>query len=243
MSGLHMIELRPDIAALMRFIYSQGLDAGADETDLGYGVHAWMGAAFGELAPKPWRLFLDRRRPPRILAYAGHDAGELQKRMREFAEPGVYAVCPDPDADIASRPMPDWKQGRRLVFEVLCCPVGRKSRSGVEKDLFLIKADTDPQETLQRDAVYCDWARERLQRNEATTVRSIRLNGFRLVQQSRRAQRTAEQRGRKQLVRPHALVQGELVVNNPETFTELLVHGIGRHRAFGYGMLLLKPPS
>ncbi len=243
MNNLHMVELCPDIAALMRFIYNQGLDAGASEADLGYGVHAWMAAAFGELAPKPWRLLLDRRRPPRILGYARHGATELQQRIREFAEPGVFAVCPDPDAGIASRAMPKWQAGRRLAFEVLCCPVGRKARSGIEKDLFLIKADGAAEDTLQRDAVYCDWARERLERRDVTTVNSVRLSGFRLIRQTRQAQATDGKRNRSNLIRPQALLQGQLTVNKPETFAELLARGVGRHSSFGYGMLLLKPPS
>jgi CRISPR system Cascade subunit CasE len=30
-------------------------------------------------------------------------------------------------------------------------------------------------------------------------------------------------------------------VDDPEAFSEMLMHGVGRHCSFGYGMLLLKP--
>ncbi len=243
MSELHMIELRPDVVALLRFAHSQGLAPVGDDGDLGYAVHAWMAAAFGKSAPRPWRLLADQRRPPRILGYARCGALALRQRLHEFAEPGVFAVCSDPDAEIASRPMPTWNAGRRLGFEVLCCPVGRKSRSGMEKDLFLIRADVDEEGSLSRDAVYCDWTREQLQRYEGAHVNAIRLGGFRLVRQVRRPRESRGGRGQSRLVRPQALLQGELTVADPEAFASLLSRGVGRHRAFGYGMLLLRPPS
>jgi CRISPR system Cascade subunit CasE len=41
---------------------------------------------------------------------------------------------------------------------------------------------------------------------------------------------------------PDAVFTGTLVVARPAEFMGLLARGIGRHRAFGYGMLLLRPP-
>lgn len=239
MSVLYMVELPLDQPALLRFLHLQGLDTQADQ-DMGYGVHAWMGAAFGELAPKPWRLFMGRGRPPRVLGYALHDAEPLRLRLQEFADPSVLAVCP-PDK-VASRAMPRWRKGRHLAFEVQACPVGRKAGSGVEKDLFLIHADSTEGE-LRRDAVYCDWAREQIERSGAAQVTSIRLDGFRLIRQVRRSQGSSGERKRSHLVRPQALFRGELTVAEPEAFEALLARGVGRHRSFGYGLLLLRPPS
>ena len=48
MSGLYMVEIRPDLGALLRFLHGQGLDIGDHDEDLGYGVHAWLAAAFGQ---------------------------------------------------------------------------------------------------------------------------------------------------------------------------------------------------
>jgi len=42
---------------------------------------------------------------------------------------------------------------------------------------------------------------------------------------------------------PDAIVHGVLVIHDPAAFSALLVRGVGRHRAYGYGMLLLRPPS
>ena len=114
---LHMIELRPDLEALLRYISDQGFCIQDD--DLGYGIHAWMAAAFGDMAPKPWRLFGGRRRPPRILGYSCHDAQALRKMLEEFADPSVFVVTSEPSHMINSRPMPAFNSGRRLGFELL----------------------------------------------------------------------------------------------------------------------------
>lgn len=243
MTALHMVELRPRAPALMRFLRDQGLDMGRDDEDLSYGIHAWMAAAFGELAPKPWRLLSDRRRPMRVLGYAQASADGLRQRLVEFAEPGAFTVLSDPEADIASKPMPQWSPGRRLAFEILVCPVGRKADSGVEKDLFLIHVDAAGDGRVDRETVYCEWAKERLERDEACAVNTINLTGFRLVNQVRRAQAAGGSRKVGRLIRPQALMNGELTVGDPEAFGNLVARGVGRHRAFGYGMLLLRPPA
>lgn len=240
MNQLYMLELQIDVMALHRFLYYQGLSGRGDEIELGYGVHAWLAAAFGELAPQPWRLLMDSRRPDRILGYSEHDAVVLRQRLVEFADPSVFNVCPEPQM-IASRQMPEFPKGRRLGFQVLCCPVGRKAGSGVEKDLFLLKADAVDRDTeLSRELVYGEWATSKL-REYDIIVDSIELSSFRLVKQIRRTQGVAGNRKECRIVRPQVLLEGELIIGNPDRFAELLVHGLGRHRSFGYGMVLLRP--
>ena len=40
-----------------------------------------------------------------------------------------------------------------------------------------------------------------------------------------------------------ATVHGTMTVTDPAAFAQLLAHGVGRHRAYGYGMLLLRPAN
>ena len=42
---------------------------------------------------------------------------------------------------------------------------------------------------------------------------------------------------------PDALIRGELEITDGAKFAKLLAGGIGRHKAYGYGMLLLRPAS
>jgi len=80
--------------------------------------------------------------------------------------------------------------------------------------------------------------------NDAATVGTdaLRLIGFRRVRSQRNARvgGKVKQRG---VERPDALFTGELTIRDAEAFARLLARGIGRHRAFGFGMLLLRPPS
>ena len=36
---------------------------------------------------------------------------------------------------------------------------------------------------------------------------------------------------------------GTLTIGDPDAFAAILSRGVGRHAAFGYGMLLLSPPG
>jgi len=237
---LHMVEIRLDLAALYRFLGRQRLaDAHRDE-DLGYGAHAWLAAAFGEAAPKPWRVWAERDRPARILGYSLHDEDALRRRVQAAGSAMAMAVIGDADRAIATRPLPAWRQGRRLGFEVLCCPVGRAARSGVEKDVFLMQLESG-QPSATRQSVYAAWTRAELEKTGALTVTNLTIGGFRLVKQLRRGVNGDGVRREHILIRPQVLAQGELVVGEPSQFSELMARGVGRHRAFGYGMLLLRP--
>lgn len=65
----------------------------------------------------------------------------------------------------------------------------------------------------------------------------LQLEGFRIV----RLLRKAEGAGRRDFLAPQAKLGGILTVQDGTAFQTLLARGIGRHRAFGYGMLLLRP--
>jgi CRISPR system Cascade subunit CasE len=54
--------------------------------------------------------------------------------------------------------------------------------------------------------------------------------------------RSGRRSGSKAVNGPDAVVTGTLVVRDPARFAEALARGIGRFRAFGFGMLLLSPP-
>lgn len=242
--SLRMLQLQLNAAALVRFLHTQALSRSQDE-DWGYAMHAWLSATFGNLAPKPFRLMIDPRnhKPPKLLGYTSHAAKQLTMHARTYAEPFALAVC-NLDQDLAAAEMPSpeqWPPNRRLGFEVLICPVARKSRKGTERDLFLHRLDAVGQDSmLSRKQVYRDWFVE--QTADVCTLENIELAGFRLVRQLRRGKRThGENRKMTPIVRPQALLRGVLRIADGAGFSQLLAHGIGRHRSFGYGMLLLGP--
>ena len=84
-----------------------------------------------------------------------------------------------------------------------------------------------------RETVYLDWLAEKLGTAAELDRPATRLARFQRVRISRGA---AGPEG------PDATFHGAVIVDNPEHFTALLKRGVGRHRAYGYGMLLLRPP-
>lgn len=230
------IPLRPN--RLLRFAAAQGI-ARADDEDLGYACHAWLRAMFGELAPKPFRLFEAMAgKPARLLAYSAASVDALREHARTFADPLAHTAWDE--EHFAGRAMPDdWQPGRRLGFEVLVCPMSRQDDS--EKDVFLRRVDLAPDATHDRAQVYEEWIGKQLA--PAARLTAARLDGFRRIRLLRRSAAPGGGRRLVGLERPHALIAGELTIAQPAAFASLLARGVGRHRAFGYGMLLLRPPT
>jgi CRISPR system Cascade subunit CasE len=238
---MYMIDLPLDAAKLMRFAWGQGHGRTADE-DFGYAAHAWLAATFGEFGPKPFRL-LENRQGLRLLGYMASPLETMIEHAHTFADPGALTVCDWSAA--AGKAMPsDWQTGRRLGFEVRACPVSRAER---ERDIFLVaisRAEAAGAEPPSRPQAYAGWLARQLRANEAAFVESdaLRVIGFRRV----RGQRIAHAKDgviHRGVERPDALFSGELTIRDPGAFAHLLARGIGRHRAFGFGMLLLRPPG
>jgi CRISPR system Cascade subunit CasE len=203
-----------------------------DET-LGYTLHAWLTALFGAHAPKPFRYF-ERRQE--LLAYAKEDAATLIAHAQAFATPQAWAAL---DADgVASKPMPaSWRAGQRLRVEVLACPVSRQGDD--EKDVYLRALDRSGQDTPARGEVYQAW----FARQSASALQFERVELLGMTSRVRLLRRARNGTNRLRVVeRPEALFAAEAVIADPERFQVLLARGIGRHRAFGFGMILLSPP-
>src|SRR5689334_3814292 len=86
---IHLVRIDPDMALVARWWHAEQLTPpeGADD---GYAWHALLAAAFGPLAPKPFRVFVRRGRPLHLLAYADADAAKLVAQALEFADPVVF---------------------------------------------------------------------------------------------------------------------------------------------------------
>ncbi len=159
---MHMIDLPLDAERLLRFAHGQGHD---NIDDTGYALHAWLAAAFGALAPKPFRA-LEHRTGLRLLGYAPAPLAELRAHADDFAPPSAMSACRWEDA--ASKPMPaQWTTGRRLGFELRACPVSRAER---ERDVFLValdRAKADGRELLA-DKFSVPWEGRRYDRSRPT---------------------------------------------------------------------------
>lgn len=235
---LYMVRMSLDPAVLARFAAQQGL-AHADDDGNGYIAHAWLAAMFGRAAPKPFRL-LDGHRggPVVLLGYAAADHASLITRAKTFADPLAWSVLVSDS--LVGKPMPAaWNAGHCLTLEVLACPVSRKD--GSEKDVYLRAVDRSGPDAPGRAAVYAEWLQRQVQ--GAAELRNIRLDGFARVNLARRSAAAGGGRRLHTVERPRALFGADLTIADPVSFGGLLRRGIGRHRAFGFGMLLLRPPA
>lgn len=235
--SLHLIrcELKP--GALLRFASAQGI-VRADDEDAGYMLHAWLRAMFGSLAPKPFRLTGTLATGPTpLLGYTPHPADELLAHAQETAEPHAFAVL---RADsLVSKLMPTtWRTTRQLKLDVVACPMSRKDAQ--EKDIFLRALDRLGDNAGDRASIYANWLTRQLA--SGFEIESVRLAGFKRVRSVRRVH--GPEQGRRKLSRiecPQASFSVIGRIADPDAFNCLLSRGIGRHRAFGYGMVLVSP--
>lgn len=272
--ALTMIELRPDIRKATTWMLEQPRRIVRPGHDDGYGWHALLAAAFGDLAPKPFRVIERPGRPVQLLAYTPHDPSALIDQARISAAPTVYRALAIDALD--HKPMPAaFRVGQRFGFEVRVRPTVRQDyrdpttgavdrRRSRERDAFLAAVDAEPRPRgerpeIIREEVYRDWLANRLggaARVDPASFRLARLSRAMLLR-PRQADRDADPAQRRDLVRigslrsgikgeqggsPDAVLQGTLEVADLDAFHALLARGVGRHRAFGFGMLLLRPP-
>lgn len=231
MSSLHLVRIPIMAPRLLQFAAGQGITQ--EEDGLGYTLHAWFAAMFGEAAPKPFR-YLERRNE--VLGYSAYPASELLERAQAFASPQAWtALAPH---GVFTKPMPSaWRVGQRVYVEVLTCPVSRKGDE--EKDLYLRTLDRMGHEAPPRAEVYRQWFAS--QWNGVAQLEDVEVLG--MAARTRLLRRARNGQNRLRVVeRPQALFGASAVVQDSDRFAELLTRGIGRHRAFGFGMVLLAPP-
>ncbi len=231
---IHLLHAPIDPRAFARW---NGMRALAGGDDHGLALHVLLSALFGKGAVQPFRLFAPQRGQWSLYAYAVQDRDALAALAQAVAPPEMLAVLPLDQ--LRGKPMPEaWPVGRRLGFDLLVRPVRRGER---ERDAFLDEAEKrfpDPQRDNMaqaertREGVYAAWLSERL-------AGAARLEAYRLVA----FQRRVVWRGGTRIEGPDATLQGDLVIEDGAAFQRLMAEGIGRHRAYGYGMVLLRPPG
>lgn len=212
----------------------------SSDGDLGYALHALLAAAFTGLAPTPFRYMGEQG----LLAYSETSSEKLVRQAEDSPPEVRKALGLD---SLRLKPFPvDFPSGKRLGFEVRIRPVVR-TNAGKERDIYQYRQELagagNAESTPSRELVYWEWLSARLRNNNAARLINATLHGFSLRQVVRRPQKgnQFDQRAPKGVTGPDAVFQGELEVIESDAFRDLVRRGIGRHRAFGYGMLLLRP--
>ena len=241
---LYMHAFRPDVGRLVRLAARERLLPPGD--DLGYALHVVLAATFADAAPKPFAWC-----PPgtpsgaatgRLLCYSSKSLDALHEHAANYGDPAFASVLDVCGA--ASKEMPTmFSTGERFGFRVRIRPVLRTGKSrdgsgGKERDAYLSSPD-DAGSIVNRGECYLKWLTERLKEG-GVRLEQGRLESFRLTRLMTR-DRSGEKSRRDAPTGPDAVVIGTLAVSDLDAFAGLLARGVGRFRAFGFGMLLLAP--
>jgi CRISPR system Cascade subunit CasE len=214
------------------------------DTDLGYLLHCELKELFGADAPSPFFVQDDHGRRVTLLGYSRRSRAELEEHAARFADPAVHTACDFAALDEKRMPS-EWPVGLRLGFGVRACPVVRLSSGvghygkGAEVDAFLVRCAREEGRAVDRGAVYREWLAAEIDRRGGARLVSVEVRAFQRGKVIRRTQGDTRQTRVGEL--PDVRLTGVLEVTDDEAFTALLARGIGRHRAFGFGMLLLRP--
>lgn len=249
--SLHLLHMQPNPQCMAAWAAKHHLID--QHGDLGYALHGLLSAAFGPHAPKPFR-------------YLGPDAGLLAYTL--LPPDQIKQLVALADADVAAalglgstfggsglsiRPFPaQWPTGHTLGFEVRVRPVIRENKTGHERDAFLAAVEKSTKVELSREQVYLKWLQDQVGvRNVdvaepwqgGVRILDAQLQQFHLQDLTLRSQRVDADstRKRRSVLGPDATITGRLEVIDPTAFQQLLIRGVGRHRSFGFGLLLLRP--
>lgn len=238
--------------------------------DEGRALHHFLSEAFGMGVFKPFRLMVaPEGRVATLYAYTQTPEPILRENL-ECAGPDLLKVLRTDRLALRDMPE-NWREGRRLAFDLRVRPMRRllkplegwsreesrrglreqesrgAFRKGSEVDAFLVarlrnhpgglpeagRADA----TLSREAVYRSWLVERFASaahvDEAKT-RMVRFARTHTARHDHSGRETASEG-------PDAIFHGEMTVTDGVALARLLASGVGRHTAYGYGMLLLRP--
>ncbi|WP_326543539.1 type I-E CRISPR-associated protein Cas6/Cse3/CasE [Pseudorhodoferax sp.] len=246
---LFLLHTQPDARLLAAWVARRHARHERQPADLGDALHGLLRAAFGDAAPQPFR-YLDERQG--LLAYTVLDADAMRAQVA-LADPlaaqtlGLGAT--ELHAGYRLRPFPtQWPEGQMLGFEVRLRPTVRAAKG--ERDAFLHAVEQAQGAPLQRQAIYVQWLREHLAPRDGAVpepwqgavelLDDVHLAGYQRQQVVRRTQAAGGEGRRGRVIDgPDAVLKGHLRVRDPVAFAQLLARGVGRHRAFGFGMLLL----
>ena len=238
--GFYMARFKVDLPALHRWAQSRQMRRRIG-FDWGYAMHHLLVESFGKLAPQPFRLTEPHRRGARdavLHGYVSADARTLIGQQAIFADPLQAAILPE--GSMQTKPLPvEWCPGRQLGFEVLVRPVIRQKLEGhkgrVEIDVYDGQPDAGDgnEKPLSREEAYHAWLAGQFQQHGQSQLLTSRMHSYQITRVARRYPREA-------IPGPSAVMRGTVLVGDPSEFTDLLRRGVGRHRAYGYGMLLLR---
>lgn len=198
----------------------------------GYGdedsaTHALVAEFFGRQTFQPFRYREIAGRGGILNGYTQALAEELQDMVDMAGGPDSSSMIQGP---ILTKPMYQPKPGQMVGFEIKVTPIVRLIGSKREKDAYL--HDIDKGLPDDRELSYANWLTKRLE--PCCSVETIRL--------IRHASYPTMRKKHRHTVNS-AVMQGTVTVTDAPGFAEMMERGVGRQKAYGYGMLTLTAPD
>ncbi len=239
--SLYMIRFLLNTARFYDFAKRRGLLS--TSCDDGYVIHSLMAELWGEMAPKPFFVSGRDSRYLTVLAYSTFPKSVFIEHAQAFADPSCYEVIKW--EHFSEKLMPTWSNNLMLGFNVRVCPTKRSSKSSSygERDAYLsyIEHQNNSEDLsyqpMTRFDVYKEWLKDQLEKAGSVEVKKAEVETF----QWSKFQRRNQKRKITVIERPDVFLKGELRLLDGKSFCSTLERGIGRHRSFGFGMLLLYP--
>ncbi len=200
-----------------------------------------MGSNPDRQGPPPWPkpfAVISRRSDGtiQVAGYASRSAEEIRALM--IGVPSIMAAVP-PD-QILGYALPAIAVGWRSRFSIQFCPMVRVADNR-ERDVFLVEVEQATKagrEVARREEVYADFLGRRL---SGAAVDDLFVEGFSLdtVARGKDDACWGDPSARHTIRVPSVTIHGTLTVTDPDSFTAILGHGIGRRRTYGNGMIRL----
>jgi CRISPR system Cascade subunit CasE len=199
-------------------------------------LHFLLDSTFGPSALKPYRAYPTGGDTFQVLAYTTSDQETLKATSQLIACPDSLEVVDM--GSMRTKVMPEFTEGQEIGFDLKTVPV-RRVQKNIEMDAYDLDVRNGVYdrnaETAVEDRVesYMTWLEHRLQKaadvdRERTC---IELKG-----------KVPRQRS-KICYRHEIQITGNLIVKDPTLMGECLASGVGRHKSYGYGMIILRAPQ
>lgn len=230
----HLVHFHLNQRAFGVWAARRGL-SGRGEFDPHHALHVLLSALFGKGAFQPYRLFQQRFGPWSVYGHSALSAEALRETAELVGTPEMLSVISL--GEMRGKPLPEAVgAGRRIGFEIRLSPTTRAD--GREQDAWVTRmkqaapADGELLErpVLSREEAYGAWFARRLA--GAADLEVVRMTAFCQASMLRSGQR---------FTAPEVVLQGTLRVTDPAAFRALHEGGIGRGKAYGFGLLLLRP--
>ncbi len=235
MSKLYLMKADLDMVNLAKYAAEQ------HHSDPDRTAHCLVTESFGRAQmPKPFVIktrVTDGALKGTILAYTPLSTEEL-RAIAHHNQRLAHSAVLDPST-INTVGVPDqWVEGQSIHFEVRVRPTKRTSsrepqNPNTEQDIYLGST-----ENSSRAETYCQWLSQLMQRQGGLQPIPETMAMIHFARRRVRRQNTS-----KWTAGPDATISGVGTVINPDRMKLALAEGLGRHKGYGYGMLLLRPSA